>query len=136
MGGDAVSDVYRLRNQPEVYGPVASDPTISRLFKVLSTVQPAKALAAINKAPAAGRARVWAQAGKDSPLHGVTVENSLVIDLDASLLNSHSEKESACPTWKKGFGFHPLCSFLDHGLLGTGEPLVALLGSGNAGPTP
>ena len=57
----------------------------------------------------------------------------MVIDLDASLLNSHSEKEDARPTWKKGFGFHPLCSFVDHGLLGTGEPLATLLRPGNAG---
>ncbi|NVM97020.1 transposase, partial [Arthrobacter wenxiniae] len=53
--------------------------------------------------------------------------------MDASLLNSHSEKEDARPTWKKGFGFHPLCSFVDHGVLGTGEPLVTLLRPGNAG---
>ena len=132
-GGDAVSDVDRLRNQPSVYGPVASDPTISRLFTTLSRVKPAKALAAINKARAAAREHVWTQAGQDSPLHGVSTENPLVIDLDASLLNSHSEKEDARPTWKKGFGFHPLCSFLDHDLLGTGEPLVTLLRPGNAG---
>ena len=132
-GGDSVSDIDRLRNQPEVYGLVASDPTISRLFKILATVEPAKALAAINGARAKARAHVWAQAGKDSPLHGVSAENPLIIDLDASLLNSHSEKEDARPTWKKGFGFHPLCSFLDHGILGTGEPLVTLLRPGNAG---
>lgn len=133
MGGDSVSDVDRLRNQPEVYGLIASDPTISRLFKVLATVQPDKALVAINKTRAAAREQVWAQAGKDSPLRGVSAENPLVIDLDASLLNSHSEKEDARPTWKKGFGFHPLCSFVDHGLLGTGEPLATLLRPGNAG---
>ncbi|MCZ2403970.1 IS1380 family transposase [Paenarthrobacter sp. Z7-10] len=132
-GGDAVSDVDRLRNQPEVYGRVASDPTISRLFKILATVKPAKALSAINTARAAARAHVWAHAGQDSPLHGVSTENPLTIDIDASLLNSHSEKEDARPTWKKGFGFHPLCSFIDHGILGTGEPLVTLLRPGNAG---
>ena len=132
-GGDSVSDIDRLRNEPEVYGLVASDPTISRLFTTLSTVKPAKALAAINGARATARAHVWAQAGKDSPLHAVSSENPLVIDLDASLLTSHSEKEDARPTWKKGFGFHPLCSFLDHGILGTGEPPVTLLRPGNAG---
>jgi len=68
-GGDSVSDIDRLRNQSEVYGLVASDPTISRLFTTLSTVKPAKALAAINGARATARAQVWAQAGKDSPLH-------------------------------------------------------------------
>ncbi|MFB9164915.1 MULTISPECIES: IS1380 family transposase [Arthrobacter] len=132
-GGDFVSDIDRLRNQPEVYGRIASDPTISRLFKVLATVQPAKALVAINKARAVSRAHVWEKAGDASPLHGVSRKNPLVIDLDASLVNSHSEKDDARPTWKKGFGFHPLCSFIDHGLAGTGEPLVTLLRPGNAG---
>lgn len=132
-GGDAVSDVDRLRNQPEVYGLVASDPTISRLVKVLSTVKPAQALAVVNEARGTARAHVWAHAGEDSPLHGVSAENPLTIDIDASLLNSHSEKEDARPTWKKGFGFHPLCSFVDHGIRGTGEPLVTLLRPGNAG---
>ncbi len=132
-GGDCVSDVDRMRNQPEVFGRVASDPTISRLFTTLSQVKPAKALAAINTARAAARAHVWAHAGEDSPLHGVSIENPLTIDLDASLLNSHSEKEDARPTWKKGFGFHPLMSFLDHGIGGTGEPLAMMLRPGNAG---
>ncbi len=132
-GGDFVSDIDRLRNQPEVYGRIASDPTISRLFTVLSQMQPEKALVVINKVRAASRAHVWAAAGEDSPIHGVSRKNPLIIDLDASLVNSHSEKDDARPTWKKGFGFHPLCSYLDHGIFGTGEPLVTLLRPGNAG---
>ena len=123
----------RLRTQPGVYGLVASDPTISRLFTAVSAVKPAKALAAINTSRARAREHVWGRAGKNSPLHGVTAGNPVVIDLDASLLNSHSEKEDARPTWKKGFGFHPLISFLDHGTEGTGEPLAILLRPGNAG---
>ena len=43
------------------------------------------------------------------------------------------EKEQAKPTFKKGFGFHPLCAFLDHGPAGTGEPLAIALRPGNAG---
>lgn len=132
-GGDCVSDVDRLRSQPQVYGPVASDPTISRLIKTISTVRPVKALTAINAARAAARAHVWAVAGKDSPLHGVSAEAPLVIDLDATLITSHSEKEDARPTWKKGYGFHPLAAFIDHGADGTGEPLSVLLRPGNAG---
>jgi Transposase DDE domain group 1 len=45
----------------------------------------------------------------------------------------YSEKEQAAPTFKRGFGFHPLWSFLDHGPDGTGEPLSVLLRPGNAG---
>ena len=57
----------------------------------------------------------------------------LIIDLDASLVGAHSEKEHAAPTYKKGFGFHPLLAFCDHGPGGTGEPLSFLLRPGNAG---
>jgi hypothetical protein len=57
----------------------------------------------------------------------------LVIDVDATLVTAHSEKESAAPTFKRGFGFHPLWAFVDHGPDGTGEPLACLLRAGNAG---
>jgi hypothetical protein len=48
----------------------------------------------------------------------------IVIDLDATLTDAHSEKEQASRTWKKGFGFHPLLGFVDHGTGGTGEPVA------------
>ncbi|CAO5162642.1 hypothetical protein FAIPA1_210107 [Frankia sp. AiPs1] len=57
----------------------------------------------------------------------------LVVDLDAMLVTAHSEKERADRTWKKGFGFHPLWAFADHGADGSGEPLAVLLRPGNAG---
>ena len=53
--------------------------------------------------------------------------------MDATLVGSHSEKENAKPTFKRGFGFHPLCVFVDHGAVGTGEPLQVQLRPGNAG---
>ena len=56
-----------------------------------------------------------------------------MIDVDATLVTAHSEKESAAPTFKGGFGFHPLWAFVDHGPEGTGEPLAFLLRPGNAG---
>lgn len=94
-GGDCLSDVDRLRAQPQVYGLVASDPTVSRLVRNLSAVRPAKALTAINTARAAARAHVWAAAGKHPPLHGVSKDAPLVVDLDATLVNSHSRKTPA-----------------------------------------
>lgn len=133
LGGDCLADVDRVRTQPEVYGLVASDATVSRLITTLSTVKPEKALAAINTARAAARAHVWSLAGERSPLHGISRSNPAVVDLDATLVTAHSEKEDASPTWKKGFGFHPLTASLDHGIEGTGEPLAALLRTGKAG---
>jgi hypothetical protein len=46
----------------------------------------------------------------------------LIVDIDATLVTAHSEKENAQPTYKKGFGFHPLLAFIDHGRPGCGEP--------------
>ena len=52
---------------------------------------------------------------------------------NATLITAHSEKEHAAPTFKRGFGFHPLWAFVDHGPAGTGETLSCLLRKGNAG---
>ena len=57
----------------------------------------------------------------------------MIVDLDATLVTAHSEKEDAAPTYKRGFGFHPLCAFVDHSSEGTGEPLAIELRAGNAG---
>jgi len=90
-------------------------------------------LKAINTARSAARTRAWALVGTDAPDHGANSANPLIVDLDATLVTSHSEKELAKPNFKRGFGFHPLCSFIDHGPRGTGEPLVMMLRPGNAG---
>lgn len=41
--------------------------------------------------------------------------------------------ELASPTFKRGFGFHPLFAFVDHGELGSGETVAGLLRTGSAG---
>jgi hypothetical protein len=56
----------------------------------------------------------------------------VVVDLDATLVGAHSEKEGATATFKRGFGFHPMLAFVDHGAGGTGEPLAAMLRPGKA----
>ena len=76
---------------------------------------------------------VWELAGEHAPDHGSSAEQPLVIDVDATLVTAHSEKEQARPTFKRGFGHHPLWAFVDHGPDGTGEPLAVLLRPGNAG---
>jgi hypothetical protein len=132
VGGDCLADLAQLRTAPEVFGPVASDPTVSRLIDTLAADTPA-ALAAIASAQAAARARAWALAGEHAPDHATDAARPLVIDVDATLVTAHSEKESAAPTFKRGFGFHPLWAFVDHGPDGTGEPLAFGLRAGNAG---
>src|SRR5450759_2025011 len=132
LGGDCLADLAVLRAEPGVYGRVASDPTVSRAIAALASDAPA-ALKAIDAARAAARAQAWRLAGRHAPDHGSDAKQPLVIDLDATLVTSHSEKEHAAPTFKRGFGFHPLTAFLDHGPDGTGEALAILLRPGNAG---
>jgi hypothetical protein len=132
LGGDCLADVALLRAEPGVYGRVASDPTVSRTVDALARDAP-KVLAAIDAARAKARARVWRLAGTDAPDHDHDAERPLVVDVDATLVTAHSEKELARATFKRGYGFHPLCAFVDHGPDGTGEPLPVMLRAGNAG---
>ena len=132
VGGDCLADVAVVRSEPGLFGHVASDATVSRLVDTLAGDVDA-ALATIDTARAAARAQVWRLAGDRAPDHGIDAGSPLIIDLDATLVTSHSDKEQARPTFKRGFGFHPLCAFLDHGAEGTGEPLQILLRAGNAG---
>jgi hypothetical protein len=132
LGGDCLADIALLRAEPGVYGRVASDPTVSRTLDALAADAPA-ALQAIDRARSAARARVWALAGEHAPDRNATAAAPLVIDIDATLVTAHSEKESAAPTFKRGFGFHPLWTFVDHGPGGSGEPLAVLVRAGNAG---
>jgi Transposase DDE domain group 1 len=129
LGGDCLADVAVLRAQPQLCGPVASDPVVSRLIAALAADAP-RALRAIRAARAAARDRAWALAGDRAP----GADGSLiVVDIDATLVTAHSEKENAAPTWKKTFGFHPLAAFADHQTAAGGEALAIMLRPGNAG---
>lgn len=125
LGGDCLADAALVRAQPELFGVVASDPTISRLIDALGQ-DPRAAIAAIRQARAAARAVVWQQ---HCP---IAADAQVIIDLDATLIGAHSEKEGATPNFKRGFGFHPMLAFVDHGVGGTGEPLAAMLRPGRA----
>jgi DDE family transposase len=129
LGGDCLADVAVLREQPALFGPVASDPVISRLVSQLAREAP-RALTAIRAARAAAREQAWDLAGPAAP--GADGE-LITIDIDATIVIAHSEKEQAAPTWKKTFGFHPLTAFADHGPDAGGEPLAIMLRPGNAG---
>jgi hypothetical protein len=129
LGGDCLADVVVLRAQPELCGPVASDPVVSRLVSALAADVP-RALKAIRRARAAARERAWVLAGDRAP----GADGALIpVDIDATIVPAHSEKEQAAPTWKKTFGFHPLAAFADHGAGAGGEALAIVLRPGNAG---
>lgn len=115
-GGECISDVKVLRNQADLFGQVASQPTAWRLLDSIDEAM----LADLQAARAKARARVWAA--------GVAPEK-VTLDFDATLVNVASEKEQAEPTYKKGFGFHPLLVYLDQ----TSEALAGMLRPGGAG---
>jgi hypothetical protein len=129
-GGVTIADLAVLRNEPALFGAVASDPTA---WRVLSDVDDA-ALARLRDARARARELAWVQASETrtglpaSTAAGQPVPG-LILDVDATIVICHSEKESATRTWKKTFGFHPLLCFLD----GTREALSGLLREGRAG---
>jgi len=115
-GGDCLADLRALRDQEALFGGVASDATAWRAVVALDEQR----LQAIRAARARARGRVWELAG--APVR-------LILDLDATLVTAHSDKEGAAGTYKGGFGFHPLLCYE----AGSEEALAGLLRPGNAG---
>jgi hypothetical protein len=128
-GGTTISDIEALRRREEaLFGRAASEPTAWRTLEAVAADE--LALTRLFDALAATRERLWglgaAPPGWDDP----TV--AAYLDLDATLVTAHSDKEQAAGTYKGGYGFQPILAFLDRGD-GRGEPLGLLLRSGNAG---
>ncbi|MBC7307630.1 MAG: IS1380 family transposase [Dietzia sp.] len=130
-GGEAIADIDVLRHQGGVLGPVASPPTV---WRALDEVTPAK-LKRIQAARGRVRRHVWAQAVDKhgglpaSKVAGTDLGQVVVLDVDATIVVAHSEKENAAPTFKRTFGFHPLGVWCDN----TSEFLAGLLRPGRAG---
>jgi Transposase DDE domain group 1 len=115
-GGECVADLAALRDQPALFGEVASAPTAWRAVQEIDEA----VLDALWAARAQARAKVWAAAG---------APEEVILDVDAALVEVHSEhKERAASSFKGGYGFHPMFCFADH----TGEALAGMLRPGNA----
>jgi hypothetical protein len=117
-GGECVADLGAVRDQQALFGPVASDSTAFRVIDRIAS-EPGL-LDALRAAHARARERFW-------NLHGAP--ERLTIDVDATLVTAHSEKEGAAGNYKGGYGFHPLAAYAGE----TREALAALLRPGNAG---
>ena len=115
-GGDCLADLRALRDQGTLFGAVASDATAWRVLAALDE----RWLQAIRAARARARGRVWGLAG---------APERVILDLDATLVTAHSDKEGAAGTYKGGFGFHPLLCYEAT----SEEALAGLLRPGNAG---
>jgi hypothetical protein len=117
-GGDCLADLGAVRDQDALFGAVASDSTAFRVIDAIASTP--GLLDAFAAAHARAREHVWTLSG---------APERVTIDVDATLVTSHSDKEGAAGTYKGGYGFHPLMAYCDE----TGEALAALLRPGNAG---
>ena len=127
-GGEAIADIDVLHHQSEVLGSVASPPTVWRALDEV-TVAVAKR---IDNARAKVRAHVWSQLPGGLPASRVAdtdLGDTVVLDVDATLVTTHSEKAGSASTFKKGFGYHPLGVWCDN----TQESMALMLRPGNAG---
>jgi hypothetical protein len=115
-GGDCVTDIDAYRGQERLFGARASETTTQRVLKSVDE----QLLARVRAARAAARERVWDAGARPA---------SITLNIDATLLTAHSDKQLAAGTYKHGYGFHPICCYLDE----TGEALGAVLRPGNAG---
>ncbi|MDQ4033262.1 MAG: IS1380 family transposase [Actinomycetota bacterium] len=130
-GGRVMSDLATLRDQAELYGPVASDPTLWRTLDEIGEPQRRR----ISQQRAKTRAHVWPlieQRHGQIPSSRVAdrdLGKTIVIRMDASLVIAHSDKQWAAGTYKGSWGHHPLMAWCDN----TGESLALLLRKGSAG---
>jgi len=115
-GGDCLADLSALRDQPTLLGDVPSDATAWRALAALDLGR----VSAVRRARSIARARVWELAGAPA---------RVILDLDATLVTAHSEKERAAANYKHGFGFHPLLCYE----ASSEEALAGVLRPGNAG---
>jgi hypothetical protein len=113
-GGDVLADIAVLPQQPDPFGRVGSDPTVRRMLDSIHSL----GLRNI----AAARARAWAAGA---------APDDILIDIDGTLLDPHSDKQDATPTYKRGFGFYPILAYLDS----SGEALAGLLRQGGPAPS-
>jgi DDE family transposase len=117
-GGDCLADLRAVRDQVDLFGAVASDSTAFRVIdKIASTPG---MLDALERAHATARERVWKLAGAPP---------EVTLDVDATLLASHCDKEGAAGNYKGGYGFYPILAYCDQ----TRESMAGMLRPGNAG---
>ena len=131
LGATSMNDITLLAHQEPLFGSAPSDTTVRRTLELADP----RTLDRVARVRARVRAHVWSlicatPAGFPwLAVAGKLLAGWLVIDLDATLITARSEKEGAAPTFKKGYGFHPLGAWLAN----TTESLAMLLRPGNAG---
>jgi hypothetical protein len=133
-GARVISDFRVISDQSELFGLVASVPTVWRTLAEIARAG-ARADRRITAAVSAARRHAWAQvAARHGALPGIRLADKVLdgvtcIRLDATVTLAHSDKELAEAGYK-GYGHHPLLAVCDNT---GGEPLAWMLRRGSAG---
>jgi hypothetical protein len=117
-GATCLSDLAAVRSQASMFGPVASEATVWRTFDQIGSVE----LSGIAAARATARERAWSAGAGPAG-------DDLIIDFDATLINTKADKQAARANYKRGYRHHPLLAIVAE----TDEVLTATLRPGNAG---
>jgi hypothetical protein len=117
-GATCVSDLATLRDQPGLFGRVASQSTAWRTIADLAPGEYRR----LAGARAQARSAVWAAGAGPAG-------DEAIVDFDATLVTTKADKGDAAPTYKHTYGHHPLLAMCAE----TGETLAAMLRPGNAG---
>ena len=123
LGATGMSDIAQLAHLAPVLGDAPSGPTVRRALDLAGT---AAMLDRVARARARTRAHVW-KLIQDTPAGFPWPAGWSLTWMPPWSPRIH--QEGAAPTWKKGYGFHPLGAWLAN----TGECLAMLLRPGNAG---
>ncbi|MDE8670703.1 IS1380 family transposase [Pseudarthrobacter sp. H3Y2-7] len=131
-GGEHASDLDILRSSPGVFGQLPSNAIVSRFFE--RTVTNLELFSyGFETLTRELRTRAWDAAGNRNPALTATAADLLIIDIDATLVTSHSDKENVAGIYKGGYGFAPFIASVDYGTgKGSGEILAVVLWPGNA----
>jgi hypothetical protein len=107
LGATSMSDIALLAHLSPVLGAGPSGPTVRRALDLAGSP---RMLDRIARARAKAREHAWNLIERTPAgfpwlaVAGKTLTGWLVIDMDATLVTSSSDKEGAAPTWKKGYG--------------------------------
>jgi hypothetical protein len=130
-GAENLAGTAALRDQGRVFGPVASVPT---MWRSLNEIDDA-GLVGVTAVRNTVRERVWAlteaRHGRIPPSRTCygDLGEVIVIRIDATLTQCHSDKQCAAGNFKGGYGHHPLTAWCDN----SGELLAIIPRKGNAG---
>lgn len=130
-GAQNLAGTTVLRDQGSVFGQVASIPTMWRSLNEIDDAALTRIMLARNKV----REQVWqlveARHRRIPPSRTCygDLGEVIVIRIDATLCECHSDKECAAGNFKGGYGHHPLTAWCDN----TGELLAIIARPGNAG---